>query len=370
MFRKSLTTLFVVSLLLAACAPAAPAPTTAPAAPAAPAAATKAPTGNVPSAYGSTLKAIQARGKILVGTQNASMAFAYVDQSGNYSGFDVDFGRALAAAVFGDKGKIEFVVTTGETRFPMLQNGDIDVLIRTSTLTYSRDTQLGLTPPVIYIYDGQGILAPKKSGFKTMDDLNGATICMDRGTTTEANIAAAMTTKGMKYTPLLFDNTDDMYAAFEQGRCDAVTGDRSGLVSDRVKLKSPNDYEILEKVTLSKEPFAPFVRHGDDQWMDIVKWTFYATMIAEEHGITQANVDDMKANSKDPEVQRLLNSDGSNLGANLGLSNDWAYNVIKAVGNYGEIYNRSLGENTKTYLPRGINNLWNNGGLIYAPPFS
>jgi general L-amino acid transport system substrate-binding protein len=374
MSQKLFCVLMLCALLLSACssgtAPAAPAATQAPAAPAATAAPAVAATqgASAPAGYGATLKTVLARGKILVGTQDSSQAFAKIDSSGNFTGFDADFSRAVAAAVFGDKSKVEFVVVTGETRFPMLQNGDTDVLIRNSTFTFSRDTELGFTQPMIYFYDGQGILAAKKSGFKSLDDMNGATICMGRGTTTEANIADAMGAKNLKYTPLLFDSTDDMYAAFEQGRCDAATGDRSGLVSDVIKMKSASDYTILESVTLSKEPFSPFVRHGDDQWADIVKWAFYVPIIAEENGITQANVDDMKANSQNPEVRRLLGVEGD-MGKKLGLSNDWAYNIIKAVGNYGEIYDRSLGKGTATYLPRGINNLWKNGGLIYAPPF-
>jgi general L-amino acid transport system substrate-binding protein len=378
MFRKILVTIVVLSFLLTACAPAAaPAPAQAqpaaqeqkpaeqvqsePAAAAAPAEQAAAPAG-----FGETLKAVQARGKVRVGTQNTSQAFGYVDTAGKFSGFDIDYSKAIAAAIFGDSEKVEFVVTTGETRFPTLQNGDTDVLIRNSTNTFSRDTELGLTPTMIYFYDGQGLIVPKAKNFKTLEDMDGATICMDRGTTTEANIADAMGMRNLTYTPLLMDNTPDEYAALDQGRCDALTGDRSGLVSDRIKLKNVNDYEILD-ITLSKEPFSPYVRHGDDQWADIVKWVFYVPIIAEEHGITQANVDDVKANSADPEVRRLLGVEGE-MGAKLGLPNEWAYNVIKAVGNYAEMYERNFGETTETYLSRGINALWKDGGLLYAPP--
>lgn len=317
--------------------------------------------------FGTTLQNVQAAGTVRCGTQDVSPAFGYIDSAGTYSGFDIDFCRVLAAAIFGDVSKAEPVIVTGETRFPTLQNGDTDVLIRTTTYTFSRDVELGLSFPMIYFYDGQGMMVPKGSGIETLEDLNGASICMDSGTTTEANIADAMTSKGLTYTPVVYENNDDMFAAYEQGRCDAVTGDRSALISGRAKLKVGADHEILA-VTLSKEPFSPVVRQGDDQWADIVKWSFYVPIIAEEHGITSANVDEIKASTKDPEVMRLLGLEGD-LGTKLGLSNDFAYNIIKLVGNYGEIYDATFGEGSPTAMTRGLNNLWTNGGLMYAPAY-
>lgn len=317
--------------------------------------------------FGATLEAVLAAGEVRCGTQDVSPAFGYVDSAGNYSGFDIDFCRVLAAAVFGDVSKGTPVIVTGETRFPTLQNGDTDVLIRTTTYTFSRDVELGLSFPMIYFYDGQGIMVPKASGLSVLKDLNGAAICMDSGTTTEANIADAMTAAGFTYTPVVYENNDDMFAAYEQGRCDAVTGDRSALISGRAKLKVGDDHDILA-LTLSKEPFSPVVRQGDDQWADIVRWAFYVPIIAEEHGITSANVDEIKQSTSDPEVMRLLGLEGD-MGAKLGLSNDFAYNIIKLVGNYSEIYDNSFGENTPTAMTRGLNSLWTNGGLIYAPPY-
>lgn len=317
--------------------------------------------------FGTTLKGVLSRGQLRCGTQDVSPAFGYIDSAGKYSGFDIDFCRVVAAAIFGDITKGVPVIVTGETRFPTLQNGDTDVLIRTTTFTFSRDVELGLSFPMIYFYDGQGIMAPKAKGFTSLKDINGAAICMDSGTTTEANIADAMTAAGFTYTPVVYENNDDMFAAYEQGRCDAVTGDRSALISGRAKLKNGADHDILA-LTLSKEPFSPVVRQGDDQWADIVRWAFYVPIIAEEYGITSANVDEVMKTTKNPEVMRLLGLEGD-MGAKLGLSNDYAYKIIKLVGNYSEIYEGSFGANTPTAMIRGLNNLWSNSGLIYAPPY-
>lgn len=369
MYKKIVIVIALIGLLVASCAPAASeAPGVAQEPPAAaPADDAQEVQSNVDTGFGKTLPSVLAAGEIRCGTQDVSPAFGYVDSTGVYSGFDIDFCRVMAAAVFGDTAKGTPVVVTGETRFPTLQNGDTDVLIRTTTFTFSRDVELGLSFPMIYFYDGQGIMVPKASGLSTLESLNGAAICMDSGTTTEANIADAMTANGYTYTPVVYENNDDMFAAYEQGRCDAVTGDRSALISGRAKVKAGDEHEILA-LTLSKEPFSPGVRQGDDQWADIVRWAFYVPIIAEEHGITSANVDEIKKSTKDPEVMRLLGLEGD-LGAKLGLSNDFAYNIIKLVGNYGEIYNNSFGENTNTAMTRGLNSLWTDGGLIYAPPY-
>ncbi len=368
--RKILFVMVILSVLLAACAPAAtpapaPAATTAPAA--APAA--TAATGNAavkPTGFGDILKGVLARGKLKCGINPSNPGFSVIDSTGAASGLDIDMCRAVAAAVLGDPKLVEFVPTTGDTRFTMLQTGDIDVLIRSTTYTFTRDTDLGLNFAPPYFYDGQGIMVKKASGFTKLEDLNGASICMGRGATTELNLADAMAAKKLKYTASLFDNPDDVFSTFEQGRCDAMSNDKSGLIAQRSMAKNPDDYVILD-VTLSKEPLAPVVRQGDDQWYDIIRWTEFALWIADEKGVTQANVDDTKAKSQDAELQRLLGVNGE-MGAKLGLKNEWAYNLIKSVGNFDEIWQRNLGPTTKTAIQRGINNQWTKGGLLYAMP--
>ena len=319
------------------------------------------------SGFGEILKDVQARGKVKCGINPANPGFAMVDADGNYSGLDVDLCRAIATAVFNDPTAVEFVPTTGETRFTLLQNGDIDVLVRSTTHTFTRDTDLALNFGPTYFYDGQGLMVRKDAGIKTLEDLNGATICMGRGATTELNIADAMAAKNLAYTPSLFDDPNDVNSTFAQGRCDAMSNDKSGLATSRSTFDNPEDYEILD-VTLSKEPLAPVVRHGDDQWFDLVNWVMYALWTAEEKGITQANVDDMKASSQDAEVRRLLGVEDEQ-GKKLGLANEWVANMIKAGGNFAEIYDRNLGPETRTAIPRGINALWTDGGLLYSPPF-
>jgi len=372
--RKFLFVLVVFAVLLASCAPTAPAATEAPAAAVAPAAvapAAAAPAAPAPiivqsAGFGETLKAVQARGKVKCGMNPANPGFSVVDSAGNASGLDIEICRAIAVATLGDPKAVEFVPTTGETRFTMLQNGDIDVLVRTTTWTFTRDSDLGLNFAPPYFYDGQGIMVRKDSGFTTLEDLNGATICMGRGATTELNIADAMAAKKLTYTPSLFDDPNQVIATFEQGRCDAMSNDKSGLMAQRSETKTPDDFIILA-ITLSKEPLAPVVRQGDDQWFDIVRWTEFALWEAEERGITSANVDDMKAKTEDAGIRRLLGVEGE-MGSKLGLKNEWAYNIIKQLGNFGEMYDRNLGPTTKTAITRGINSLWTQGGLLYAPP--
>lgn len=328
-----------------------------------------APAAALPSGYGETLKAIQARGRLVCGVNSQVPGFGFVDPSGAFSGFDIDFCKALAVAIFKDVNKVEYRPLTAEQRFAALQSGEIDVLIRNTTWTLVRDTDNGANFVATTFYDGQGIMVPKDSGVSRIEDLDGATVCVQKGTTTELNLADQMAARGIQYTPAVFEDANGTFAAYSEGRCDAVTTDKSGLVSRRSVLPDPDNHVILD-ITLSKEPLGPMVRHGDDQWFDIVQWTIFATLSAEEFGITSQNADQVAASDTRPEVRRLLGADPNvDLGAKLGLSKDWALNVIKAVGNYGEIYDRNLGPDTRTAIPRGINNLYTNGGLLYAPPF-
>ncbi|MDI6696950.1 MAG: amino acid ABC transporter substrate-binding protein [Anaerolineales bacterium] len=318
--------------------------------------------------FGDTLKAVQARGNVICGVNGQLPGFSFLDPQGNFSGFDADFCRALAAAIFGDPSKVEFRATTTQERFTVLQTGEIDVLMRNTTWTLVRDTELGLNFTATTFYDGQGIMVPKDSGIASLQDLEGGTICVQKGTTTELNLADVMATEGISYTPAVFDDVNATYGAYAEGRCDAVTSDKSQLSSVAKGLLPDPDNHVILDVTLSKEPLGPVVRHGDDQWLDIVKWTIFATFAAEEYGISSANVDEIRSSTENPELKRLLGVEGD-LGAKLGLSNDFAYNIIKLVGNYSEIYDRSLGENTPTFIPRGLNSLYTNGGLLYSPPF-
>lgn len=318
--------------------------------------------------FGETLQTVQARGNLICAVNGQLPGFSFLNPDGTYSGFDVDFCRAVAAAIFGDPEAVEFRSTTTQERFTVLQTGEVDLLIRNTTWTLARDTELGLNFTGTTFYDGQGIMVPADSGITSLADLEGGTICVQRGTTTELNLADAMATEGVSYTPAAFDDVNATYGAYAEGRCDAATSDKSQLSSvARGVLPDPDAHVILD-VTLSKEPLGPAVRHGDDQWFDIVQWTVFATIAAEEYGITSENVMEMVDSSDNPEVLRLLGVEGE-LGSRLGLSNDFAVNVISAVGNYGEIYDRNLGEGTPTFIPRGLNSLYTDGGLLYSPPF-
>jgi general L-amino acid transport system substrate-binding protein len=318
--------------------------------------------------FGETLQAVQARGNLICGVNGQLPGFSFLDPSGAYAGFDVDFCRALAAAIFGDDTKVEYRNLTTQERLPALQTGEIDVLIRNTTWTLVRDTDNGLNFTVTTFYDGQGIMVPADSGFDSLDDLEGGTVCVQKGTTTELNLADAMSLNNVTYTPAVYEDVNQTYGSYAEGRCDAVTSDKSQLSSAAKAVLSDPENHIILDLTLSKEPLGPVVRHGDDQWFDIVKWTAYATIAAEEYGVDSANVDDQRANAVNPEIKRLLGVEGD-LGPKLGLTNDWAYNVIKLVGNYAEIYERSLGEGTPTYIPRGLNSLYTAGGALYSPPF-
>jgi general L-amino acid transport system substrate-binding protein len=327
----------------------------------------QAPAAAVPSGYGETLKTVQSRGKLICGVNSQVPGFGYVDSAGNFSGFDVDYCRALAAAIFGDATKVEYRPVTASERFTALQSGEIDVLSRNTTWTLARDTELNGNFTHTTFFDGQGMMVPKDSGITKLEDLNGATICVQTGTTTELNLADVMAARNIQYTPAVYQDADGTFNAYQQGRCDAVTTDKSGLVARRAVLPDPANHVILDE-TMSKEPLGPMVRHGDDQWYDIAQWTVFTLIAAEEYKIDSKNVDDVKANSTNPEVRRILGVEGE-MGAKLGLSNDFAYNIIKQVGNYAEVYDRNLGPDTPTYIPRGLNNLYTNGGIMYAPPF-
>lgn len=351
--------LVVVSLVLAACG--SPAATEEAAAPAAEPEAAAGPAG-----FGSTLATVKERGSLICGANSQVPGFGFVDADGNFSGIDVDYCRALAAAIFGDATKVEFRPVTAAERFTALQSGEIDVLSRNTTWSLARDTELGGNFTSTTFYDGQGMMVPVDSGITSLEGLEGGTICVQTGTTTELNLADVMASLGISYTPAVFEDADSTFGAYAEGRCDAVTTDKSGLVSRRAVLADPAAHVILD-VTMSKEPLGPMVRHGDDQWFDIAQWTVFAMIAAEEYGITSANVDEVKSSATNPEILRLLGVEGD-MGLKLGLSNDWAYNIIKLVGNYEEVYNRSLGPDTPTYIPRGLNSLYTDGGLLYAPP--
>jgi general L-amino acid transport system substrate-binding protein len=345
----------VVGMIIAACLAPAPAPVTSEE-PAAPVAQT---------AAKSTLDIVKERGKLIC-VGNASLpGFGFLNEAGEFSGFDVDFCKALAAAIFGDATKYEVRAATAAERFTVLQSGETDVLIRNTTLTMSRETDLGMNFAPTTFYDGQGIMVQKASNIKTLQDLDGASICVQTGTTTELNLADQMAAAGASYEPVVFEKSDEVITAYEEGRCDAWTTDKSGLVSLQTTLADPSAHEIMD-VTLSKEPLAPAVRHGDDQWYDLVTWVIYATFTAEEMGITSANVDSFMT-TEDPNVMKLLGLEGE-FCAKIGLDNSCFVNVIKQVGNYGEIYNRNLGPDTIFNLPRGLNALYTEGGLLYAPP--
>jgi len=318
--------------------------------------------------FGETLAAVQGRGNIICGVNGQLPGFSFLDPEGNFTGFDADFCRALAAAVFGDASKVEFRPATTQERFTILQTGEIDVLIRNTTWTLVRDTELGLNPTVTTFYDGQGIMVPADSGITTLQDLEGGTICVQKGTTTELNLADVMATEGVTYTPAVFEDVNATYGAYAEGRCDAATSDKSQLVSVAKGLLADPDNHVVMDLTLSKEPLGPVVRHGDDQWFDIVRWVIFATVAGEEYGVSSANVDEVRDSTENPEVRRMLGLEGD-LGLKLGLSNEWAYNVLKLVGNYAEIYDRNLGPDTATFIPRGLNSLYADGGLLYSPPF-
>ena len=316
----------------------------------------------------STLSIVRDRGELICGTPlGTSPGFGFIEEDGSYSGFDWEYCRAVAAAVFGDADAVVSRPSTSTERFPILASGEVDMLSRQTTWTTTRDTELGNNFVVTTFYDGQGMMVRKDSGITELTDLEGGSVCVSAGTTTELNLATVMSSLGVNYEAVTFE-ADGARIAYDEGRCDGYTTDKSGLVSNQVIMTVPTDHVILE-ATMSKEPIGPLVRHGDDQWFDIVQWTTFCTMQAEEKGVTQANVDEMLG-SDDPEIQSLLGV-VNDLGTKLGIDNDFCYQVIKQVGNYEDIYMKHLGPDGSFQLdlPRGVNALWTEGGLLYSPPF-
>jgi general L-amino acid transport system substrate-binding protein len=316
---------------------------------------------------GPTLDAVKSRGQVVCGVHTGLYGFGAPDDKGVWKGIDVDVCRAVAAAALGDANKVKYVPLSAQARLTALQSGEIDLLSRNTTWTLTRDTSSGLNfAPVIY-YDGQGFMVAKKTGVKSASQLNGATVCVQTGTTTELNLADFFRAKKMEFKPVTIEKYEEVTGAFLAGRCDAVTSDTSQLAAMRANdAPKPDDYVILPEL-ISKEPLAPSVRHGDDQWMDIVRWSIYAMIEAEERGLTSANVD-KALESADPNIKRMLGVTPG-LGAAIGLDEKWAFNVIKQVGSYGESFERNLGKGSKLQLPRGLNAQWYDGGLMYSPPF-
>lgn len=314
---------------------------------------------------GATLDAIKKNGFIKCGVSDGLPGFSFADAKGNYSGIDVDVCRAIAAAVFGDAAKVKFTPLTAKERFTALQSGEIDLLSRNTTWTSSRDTAQGMNFAGVTYYDGQGFLVNKKLGVNSAKQLDGATICINAGTTHELNLSDYFRANKTKFTPLTYEKSDESAKSLEAGRCDVLTSDQSQLYAQRLKLAKPDEYVVLPEV-ISKEPLGPVVRHGDDDWLDIAKWTLFVMVNAEELGISSKNVDEMKK-STNPDVKRLLGVEGDK-GKDFGLANDWMATVIKQVGNYGEIFERNVGKDSPLKIARGLNALWNQGGLQYAPP--
>ncbi|MFB9267391.1 amino acid ABC transporter substrate-binding protein [Bradyrhizobium erythrophlei] len=317
------------------------------------------------AASAQTLKTVKDRGLLSCGVSQGLPGFSSPDDKGNWTGLDVDVCRAIAAALFNDPTKVKYVPLSAKDRFTALQSGEIDVLSRNTTWTISRDTSLGANFTGVTYYDGQGFMVKKSLKVNSALELNSASVCVQTGTTTEQNLADYFKGNNMKYEVIAFGTNDEAVKAYESGRCDVFTTDVSGLYADRLKLANPADHVVLPEV-ISKEPLGPMVRHGDDQWFDIVKWTLFAMITAEELGITQNNVDEM-AKSDKPEMKRVLGTDG-NLGEQLGLTKDWVIRIVKTVGNYGETFERNVGAGSKLGIARGLNNLWNKGGIQYAPP--
>jgi len=320
----------------------------------------------VGAAQASTLDDVKARGAVNCGVSQGLPGFSSPNDKNDWSGFDVDFCRAVAAAIFNDPTKVKFSPLSAKDRFTALTSGAIDLLSRNTTWTMSRDTTLGFNFAGVTYYDGQGFLVRKSLGLKGAKELDGASICVQTGTSNELNVSDYFRANGMKYREVIaFGTLDETVKAYESGRCDVFTSDRSQLAAVRLKLTNPADHVVLPE-TISKEPLGPLVRHGDDQWFDLVKWTYFALLDAEELGVTQKNVDEQLA-SPNPEIKRLLGSDGK-YGEGIGLTADWVVRIIKATGNYGEIYDRNLGPATPLGLERGLNNLWNKGGVQYGMP--
>ena len=318
-------------------------------------------------AAASTLEDVKAKGFIQCGVSTGVPGFSNADTKGNWSGIDVDACRAVSSAIFGDAQKVKFTPLSAKERFTALQSGEIDILARNTTWTYTRDSSLGLDFTAVNFYDGQGFMVRKDLGVTSALELAGATVCTEQGTTTELNMADFFRKNKMSYVPVVVQKADEALAAYDSGRCDVYTTDKSGLAAHRTKLADPSAHLILPE-TISKEPLGPVVRHGDNQWKDIVTWSMFVQVNAEELNITSKNVAKVKKETNDPGIKRLLGVEGD-MGAQLELPADWAYNIIANVGNYGEVFDRNVGPSTTVNLPRGLNALWTEaGGIMYAPP--
>lgn len=318
-------------------------------------------------ANAATLDDVKAKGQLSCIVTTGLVGFAFTDENGRWNGFDVDFCRATAAAVLGDPEKVNFVPTTGKTRFTALNAGEGDILYRNTTITMSRDADLKLTFLGVNYYDGQGFMVNKNLGVTSAKELNGASVCIQTGTTTELNLADFFRVNNMNYEPVPIETNEEARTNYLAGRCDVYTTDASGLAATRATFDDPKNHVILPEI-ISKEPLGPAVRQGDDAWGDITRWVLYALLAAEEYGVTQGNVDELGAKpTGNPDIDRMLGTEGD-FGAMVGLDKDWAKNAIKAVGNYGEIFDRNIGPDTAIGLERGLNALWTEGGLMYAPP--
>jgi general L-amino acid transport system substrate-binding protein len=317
------------------------------------------------SASAQTLKSVKDRGILNCGANGTLAGFGLPDAQGKWTGLDVDVCRAVAAAIFNDASKVKFVPLSAKDRFTALQSGEVDVLVRNTTWTSSRDSSLGLNFTGVDYYDGQGFMVRKALKVNSGLELNGASVCVQQGTTTELNLADFFRAHNMQLKSVTFATANEAIKAYDAGRCDSYTTDASGLYAERLRLANPDDHIILPEI-ISKEPLGPAVRHGDDQWFDVVKWTLFAMLNAEELGITQANVDEM-VKSTNPEIKRFVGTEG-NYGEQLGLTKDWAVRIVKLVGNYGEAFERNVGAGSPLKIDRGLNKLWNKGGVQYAPP--
>jgi len=317
------------------------------------------------AAAAATLDTVKQRGVLNCGANGQLPGFGLPDAEGKWTGLDVDYCRAIASAIFNDATKVKFVALTARDRFTALQTGDVDVLVRNTTWTSSRDTQLGLNAGAINYYDGQGFMVRKSLKINSTLELNDAAICVQQGTTTELNLADYFRANRMRLKTVTFASLDEAIKAYETSRCDAFTTDASGLYSTRLKLTKPDEHVVLPEI-ISKEPLASFVRHGDDQWFDIVKWVHFAMLNAEELNVNRANLEE-QMKSENPDVKRLLGTEG-NFGEQLGLTKDWVYRIVKLVGNYGEVFDRNVGQGSPLKISRGLNALWTKGGIQYAPP--
>ena len=317
------------------------------------------------SASAQTLQTVKDRGIVNCGANGTLAGFGLPDAQGNWTGLDVDVCRAVAAAIFNDASKVKFVPLSAKDRFTALQSGEVDLLVRNTTWTLSRDTSLGLNFTGVDYYDGQGFMVHKALKVNSALELNGASVCVQQGTTTELNLADFFRAHNMQLKSVTFATANEAVKAYDAGRCDAYTTDASGLYAERLRLSNPNDHIVLPEI-ISKEPLGPAVRHGDDQWFDIVKWVLFAMLNAEELNITQNNVDEM-VKSGNPEIRRFVGTEGT-YGEQLGLTKDWAVRIIKLVGNYGESFERNVGQGSPLKIDRGLNKLWSKGGIQYAPP--